>query len=175
MILTGCDDVLTTIKLEPVQEDRILGAWSEPDSPDTFDIERHENGYRIASHDPNGSGDPIDFTLARAGDTLFMQFRETCANHVFSYDGDTRTCYKLSRVELGTNEFTVYSVGLEGFLKQSSKGAVKVDHKISRSVSKDGTNTTCVLIEGTARDLSAWLAAYPKEAYDDPARVVRAK
>jgi hypothetical protein len=47
--------VLTTTKLEPVQEERILGTWSKPDKPDIFNIERHEQGYRVTGRFPEES------------------------------------------------------------------------------------------------------------------------
>jgi hypothetical protein len=114
VLLTGCDDVLVTAKLDPVQDDRLLGTWVDSDDPtDAGVIEKSGDGYTMRSDKPDG--EKTKFTLARSGDVEFAQLEEECSGHAFSFRGDTRTCYSIVRMEFGADTFTFAQLDVAKF------------------------------------------------------------
>jgi hypothetical protein len=162
--------VLTTTKLDPVQDDRILGKWSGEKEDVAVEIVRSGTGYRIVDEDA-----PTEFTLARAGASLFAQVPDKCSNHMFSFEGDTRKCYRLVRIEFGDGDFSMSQLSRQGFQDENDRNAVKIRHRIGIDARTDGDATICVLLHGTAEELAAVLAAYPKTAYEDAERILRVK
>ena len=174
VVLVGCNDVLTTTQLDPVQDDRILGTWVDPNEPDDIGtIERNGVGYRARSADTAKDEEPISFTIARAGQQLFVQSEEKCVGHAFAHPNDNRQCYRISRIDIRPNELAFSEIDLDYFLKQSEHGKLAIEHFVARRVDKEGESTTCVLLEGTPAELSAFLAAYPSDGFKSSSRLRR--
>lgn len=169
LALTGCDDVLVTAKLDPIQDDRLVGTWVDSDDPsDAGVIEKSGDGYTMRSD--SSDGEKTTFTLARSGDMEFVQLEDKCGGHVFSFPGDTRTCYRIERVEVGADSFSFAELDVNKF--QAAKH-VSLKYRIATDYDKDGNSTVCALIEADPTDLVAFLAGYPKDAYKEGSRMRR--
>jgi hypothetical protein len=171
LLLTGCDDVLVTSKLDPIQDDGIVGVWANIADPgDLGTIERNGDGYAIKPEERGGK--PTRFTLSRAGDAEFAQIEEPCANHVFSFRGDTRTCYLIVRLEVNADSLTFRQLDPEKFHDDVESN---IEYRVATVKPKRGTSTTCVLIEAPKADLLAYLATLPLDRYQPGIRMLRKK
>jgi hypothetical protein len=171
LILTGCDDVLVTAKLDPIQDDRVVGVWANSEDPaDLGVIEKSGDGYAIQPEEPGGK--PNKFTLSRVGEAVFAQMEEKCANHVFSFAGDTRTCYQLARLDFEGDSFVFQRIDLDKF-----RGAknLNVQHIVATAYEKRGDHISCALINAPAADLLAFLTTYPRDAFTVGGRMLRRK
>lgn len=169
IFLTGCEDVLVLEKLPPLQDDRIVGSWASVDDPDDIGIiEKSGDGYTMRSTTPNG--ERVKLTLARAGSVEFAQVEERCSNHVFSYSGDVRTCYRMVRVELEGDELTFWQLDLDKFRDAPE---LDVQFRVATAQSKGRNKTSCALIDAPLPEVVAFLATHPKEAYKEGGRLRR--
>jgi hypothetical protein len=169
LLLSGCDDVLATAKLDSVQDDRLVGTWVDADDPeDAGVIEKSGDSYTMRSDKPDA--EKTRFTLARAGDVEFAQLEEKCSGHVFSYPGDTRTCFRIVRVEFAEDSFTFAEIDIEEFQDAND---LHLKYKIASTFEKDGESTVCALIEASPPELLAFLAAYPEDGYKEGSRMRR--
>ncbi|MEO5925128.1 MAG: hypothetical protein ABIR70_15005 [Bryobacteraceae bacterium] len=168
-LLTGCDDLLVTTKLPPIQDDRVMGVWANPEDPtDLGIIGKRGDGYAIRPQEPGG--EPTLFTLSRAGDALFAQIEEKCANHVFSFRGDSRTCYQIVRLDFDENSMTFRQLDPGVFEKIPD---VNVEYRVATSHPKRGDSVTCALIESPGPELLAFLASLPSDSYKAGTRMLR--
>jgi hypothetical protein len=169
IVLTGCEDVLVLEKLPPIQDDRLVGTWANGDDPDDIGvIEKSGDGYTMRSAAPNG--ERVKLTLARSGSTEFAQVEEKCSSHVFSFTGDTRTCYRIVRVEFEGDSFTFWQIDLDKFRNSPD---LDVQYRIATAQPRRGDKTSCALIDAPLSELVAFLAAYPKDGYKEGDRMRR--
>jgi len=169
LVLSGCDDVLVTTRLDPIRDDRVVGVWANPEDPNDLGIiTRSGDGYAIRPREAGGKS--TRFTLSRAGDVEFAQIEEKCANHVFSFQGDSRTCYLTLRLEFGANSLTFRQIGVDVFTKNPDLNA---EYRIATSHPKRGDSVTCALIESPAPELLTFLASLPADSYKAGTRVLR--
>ncbi len=171
LLLTSCDDVLVSAKLPPIQDDRIVGVWSNPeDSDDLGKIEKSGDGYVIQPEEAGGK--VTRFTLSRAGETEFAQLEDKCTGHVFSFPGDRRTCYQIVRVEFGVDSLTFQRIDTKMFEKDAE---LAIEYRIATSRPKRGDSVTCVLIESPAPEVLAFLATLPENSFKTETRMLRRK
>jgi hypothetical protein len=169
VLLTGCDDVLVAAKLDPIQDDRIVGTWVDADDQkDAGVIERSGDGYTMRAD--KAGAEKTKFTLAVSGDATFAQLEEKCSGHVFSFPGDTRTCYRIVRLEFGADSIAFTEIDLEKFRNARGLG---LKYRIAETFEKDGNGTACALIEATPSELLAFLSADPRDAYKEGNRMRR--
>lgn len=167
--LTGCDDVMVTARLQPVSDDRVVGVWVNPEDPsDLGRIIRSGDGYAISPEAPGG--ETTKFTVSHAGDAVFAQIEEPCANHVFSFKGDTRTCYQMVRLEFSENAMTFRQLDPRLFERLPD---VNLDYRVATSHPRRGDSVTCALIESPAAELVAFLGSLPADSYKAGTRMVR--
>jgi hypothetical protein len=100
----------------------------------------------------------------------FAQIEEKCANHVFSFRGDTRTCYQIVRLEFTENSLTFRQIESEVFEKNPE---LSVEYRVATSHPKRGDSVTCALIESPAPELLAFLATLPSDNYQAGTRMLR--
>jgi hypothetical protein len=169
VLLTGCEDVLVLEKLPPLQDDRLVGTWASDDDPDDIGvIEKSGDGYTMRSSNPNG--ERVKLTLARAGSVEFAQLEEKCSNHVFSFTGDTRTCYRMVRIEFEGDSLTFWQFDLDKFRNSPE---LDVQYRLATAQPKRGNKTSCALIDASLPELVAFLATYPKDGYKEGDRMRR--
>ena len=169
LLLTGCEDVLVLEKLPPLQDDRIVGSWASADDPDDIGvIEKSGEGYTMRSSNPNG--ERVKLTLARAGSVEFAQVEEKCSNHVFSFNGDARTCYRMVRLEFEGDALTFWQLDLDKF---QNSPELDVQYRLATAQPKRGNKTSCALIDAPLPEVVAFLATYPKDSYKEGGRLLR--
>jgi hypothetical protein len=172
--LTACDDVLTSVKLDPIQDDRLVGTWVDTDDPDDAGvIEKSGDGYTMRSDKPDA--EKTKFTLARAGDTEFAQVEDKCSDHMFALPGDASTCYRIVRLEFGVDSFAFYQINLDKFRDGRNRS---VQHRIGTGYlpyqdKKSGGSISCALIDAAPAALAEFLATYPKDAYGEGTSIRR--
>ena len=168
-LLSGCDDVLVSAKLDPIQDDRLVGTWVDATDPeDAGVIEKSGDGYTMRSDKENA--EKTKFTLARSGDVEFAQLEEKCSDHVFSFPGDPRTCYRIVRIDFGTDSFSFSQIDIKKF--QAARD-LHLKYRIAEAFEKDRDSTVCALIEASPSELLAFLSTYPKDAYKEGSRMRR--
>ncbi len=171
VVLCGCDDVLVSAKLDPIQDDRLIGTWVDAADPeDAGVIEKSGNGYTMRSDKPDA--EKTKFTLARSGDAEFAQLDEKCSDHVFSFPGDPRTCYRIVRIDFGTDSFTFGQIDIKKFRAVRD---LHLKYRIAEAFEKDRDSTVCALIEASPAELLAFLSTYPKDAYTEGTQMRRKK
>jgi hypothetical protein len=169
ILLTGCEDVLVLEKLPPIQDDRLVGTWASSDDPDDVGIiEKSGEGYIMRSSAPNG--ERVKLTLARAGNVEFAQLEEKCGQHVFSFAGDTRTCYRIVRIELEADSLRFWQLDVDQFQDADD---LDVQYRVASAQPRRGDKTTCALIDAPLSELVAFLAAYPVDRYKEGDRLTR--
>lgn len=175
---TGCNVVLTTARLEPVSDERIVGEWmsvsedGEVDPADTMSIDALGDGYVVCVAE-EASDEPATrkLTLGRVGgDTIAQMEWDECAD---MGAGDA-PCYVFARVEFADGRMVWSMLDAERLAADSLSGALRQPHVLIREVGDAGPSTR-VLLKGDAERLRSTLQEYlgQEGAFAETGRAVR--